>query len=411
MKKDSQKQNGFLHLFGGSKKEQPESGGTRYQRRRRSPAKLLLIRLLIVSAVLFVIYLVWNNWEKIAPESVLDWTSIQFGNGEEGNGYPYTVNGNSVAGIGEVNTYMAVLTDNSLKFLTQNGGCVEERPHAFSDPLMETVGRFALVTEIGGSRFRLETRRETVLDVNLENQKIYAADVNADGIVAVATDSAVQNYICGIQVYNTDGRVFYEYKTGKYLITNLCLSPGGRALAAAGTYAEGGTLKSVLLLFDFNQTAPQVHVAEDCLLYDIAYFNTGKVLAVGDTAYWVANVSDNTIQKTDYAGMEPLGYAASPTQAGLVMRQSGSTGTGEVWLFDENAARTHVKEFDGNFRHAACRDKRFTVLTDTAVFTLNAKGESSRIDVPSDSLMVADYRSKPMLLTLSDLREISLEGE
>ncbi len=404
MNPSSQKKTPRIHLFRSEEKAKASGGG--YQRRRRSPAKLLLIRLLIVSAVLFVIYLIWNNWQKIAPESVLDWAAVQFGDGEEGEGYPYSIAGNTVAGLGEVNNYLAVLTDNSLKLLNQNGGCVEERPHAFSDPLMETVGRYALITEIGGSRFRLETRRETVLEMELENRKIYATDVNADGVVAVATDSAAQNYICGIQVFRTDGSVLFEYKTGKYLITNLCLSPNGRALAAAGTYSEGGTLKAALLLFDFNTETPQIHVGEDILLYDLAYFNTGKVLAVGDTAYWVANVADNTVEKIAYNGMEPVGYTASATQAGLIMRQSGSTGSGEVWLFDATATRTAVKAFDGNFRHAACRDKELVVLTDTAAFLIGGSTDGTRFEVPSDSLMVCRYRGKPYLLTLSDLHEL-----
>lgn len=406
MKKNSQKRMGKIRFFPGTGEESVKSAGG-YQRRRRSPAKRMLIRVAVAALVCLLIFLVWNNWEKIAPESVLDWAAIQLGEGEEGDGYPYAVNGGTVSDLGSVNNYMALLTEHSLKFLTTDGSCVADRPHMFSAPLMETVGKYALVTEIGGSRFRLETRRETVLDKDLENRHIYAVDVNADGIVAVATDSTAQNYICGIQVYHPAGHTLYEYKTGKYLITNISLAPGGKALAAVGTYAEGGMLKAVLLVFDFKDSAPQVFIGDDVLLYDIAYFNTGKVLAVGDTAYWTVDVSDGTVEKTPYGGMEPLGYADSADRVGLVMRQSGSTGSGEVWLFDTSVSSVEKIAFDGNFRHASCRDERFLLLTDTAVFSMGGNTDNARWDAPSDALMVTEYRGQPLLLTLNELSTMS----
>ncbi|MBR2337974.1 MAG: hypothetical protein IKA63_00725 [Clostridia bacterium] len=406
MKKKTQNRIRNIHLLPNADAQEVRER-TGYQRRRRHPGRQLLLRLAIIAAALFVLFLIWNNWEKIAPESVLDWAESQFGEGEVGEGYPYTISGNTVVGMGQTNNHLAVLTESSVKFLNTTAGCVVERPHTFSDPSFKTVGKYALITEMGGARFQLETRRETVLTVDLENRSIYASDVISTGTVAVATDSASQNYLCGIQVYNSRGRIIYEYNTGKYLITNLALAPNGRALAAVGTYAEGGTLKSVLLLFNFSEETPTEFSGTDILLYDVAYFGSGKVLAVGDTAYWVADAHENTVEKIGYDGMELMGYAASRTTAGLVMRQSGSTGSGEVWLFDSSGTISKTHRFAGTFRHAACRDTQFLLLTDETLFVVGGKADGTQMNAPSDGLLAAEYRGSFMLLTLNELRQLT----
>lgn len=394
-----------VHLLPGANAEEVrERSG--YRRRRRHPFRLLLLRLLIVGVVLFAIFLAWSNWEKIAPESVLDWAETKFGDGEAGEGYPYTISGNAVVGIGQTNNHLAVLTDSSIKFLNTSAGCVVERRHTFSEPSFKTVGRYALITETGGTRFQLETRRETVLTVDLENRNIYASDVISNGMVAVVTDSASQNYLCGIQVYNSRGKIIYEYNTGKFLITNVALAPNGRALAAVGTFAEGGMMKSVLLLFEFSKDTPTEYRGEDVLLYEVAYFGSGKVLAVGDTAYWMADVYTDSIQKTAYNGMELIGYAASRSTAGLIMRRSGSTGSGEVWLFDSSGAVIDTHPFIGTFRHASCLDKQVLLLTDDALFVIGGKADGTQMNVPSDGVLAAEYQNTFMLLTLNELQKL-----
>lgn len=376
-----------------------------YTRRRRHPGLQMLARLAIVAAVLWVVFLLWQNWEHIAPEAMLDWAETQFGEGDAGDGYPFAIDGNTVVGMGQVKNHLAVLTDSSLQFLNSTAGRVVNRPHTLSDPLLKTAGRYAMLAEIGGSRVQLETRRETALKLELDNRKIYTADLTTNGIVAVATDSASQSYVCGIQVYNSRGKLIYEYKSSKYLITNLSLSPNGRGLAAIGAAAEGGALKSVLLLFDLSEDTPTEHVGTDLLLYDVTYFGSGTVLAVGDNECWAVDTDGNrTVFSLE--GMELLGYAASSQTAGLVLRQSGSAGSGVVWMMDDNAAVTRKYQFVGTFRHVSCLEERVLVLTDSTLFALSETVADVQVNTPSDSLMAAEYRGDLMVLTLSKLRKV-----
>ncbi len=366
----------------------------------------LFVRLLIVVAVLLVGFLIWNNWDRIAPEAVLDWAEARFGDAQVSSGFPVSVEGNSVLAMSEVNQHMVMLTDTSLQFYNSSGSRVVTRSHPFSDPTMHTAGRYALITEVGGSRFRLETRRETVLSMELENRKIYASCVLSSGMVGVITDSASQSYLCEIQVYDRHGRSVFSYQCRKYLLTNISLATNGKGIAAVGTTAEGGMLKSVLLMFNFSDTEPVEYSGSDILLYDVNYYSSGAVLAVGDKAIWILPARGNAVEKISLDGFEPIGYSASTTLSGLVLQRSGSTGDGYVWTIDGSGTVWKSEKMEGNFRSVSCQSTRILVLTESHLYNFAKADLYSEVHTPTDSLLITEYRDQPLLLTLSELRRV-----
>lgn len=375
-------------------------------KRKRNPWLRLLVRISIVAAVLILGFSIWNNWGKIAPESVLDWAAIRFGDAQVGNGFPTAMAGNSVVAMGEVNQHLAVLTDTSLEFFNTTASRVEKRQHSFSNPSLRTAGRYALTTEIGGTRFRLDTRRETVLTKDFENRSIYTSSLLPSGLVAVVTDSASQSYLCGIHVFNAHGKQIYEYECRRYIINSLCLYPSGKGLAATGTYSEGGALKSVLLLFDFDKDEPVEHSGTDVLLLGVNCFSSGTVTAVGDTQLWVVRSGKKEPEKTPYNGFEPVGYEATSSLAGLVLRRSGGTGESFVWTVDGSGEIWKSEGVEGRFRSAFCQGNELLVLTDAHLHTFGKKNHQDKREVPTDSLLITRYRNAPLLLTLSHLQRI-----
>lgn len=376
-------------------------------KRKRNPWLRLLVRLTVVAVLLAVVIAVWKNWEKIAPESVLDWAAIRFGEAEVGNGFPAPMAGNSVLSLGETNQHLAVLTDTSLKFLNNAASHVEERHHSFSNPSLKTAGRYALTVETGSTRFRLDTRRELVFSHNFENRNIYASALLPSGMVAVVTDSASQSYLCSIQVFNSRGETVYEYQCRKYLLTGLSLYPSGKGLAAIGACSENGALKSVLLRFDFNKEEPTEYIGTDVLLLNVNCFSGGTVIAVGDTELWVVRSGDKEPQKTTYNGFEPAGYAASSSLTGIVLRRSGSTGDSYVWTIDSGGSIWKSEGIEGVFRSAFCKGNELLVLTQSHLHIFGKKSYQGKKEVPSDSLLITEYRNEPLLLTLSQLERVS----
>ena len=363
-------------------------------------------RLFIVAAVLLSIFLMWRNWDRIAPEAVLDWAEARFGDAEIGNGFPTSIEGNTVKAMGEVHQHFITLTDTSLQFYNSSASRVITRPHSFSTPTLHTAGRYALITDVGSNRFRLDSRRETHLSMELENGRIYASCLLPSGMVGIVTDSTSQSYLCEIRVFNRKGNQIFTYQSRKYLITNLSLAPNGKGVAAVGTTAEGGMLKSVLLVFNFSDTEPTEFSGTDLLLYEVNYFSNGAVLAVGDKEMWFLPPRAKEVEKTAFNGFEPVGYSATQTISGIVLQRSGSTGDGYVWMVSGDGKVWKSEQLTGNFRSASARNSRVSVLTDSHLYMFNRTGQESETKTPSDALLAAEYRDAPLLLTLSELKRI-----
>lgn len=131
--------------------------------KKRHPQLKIAVRLLFVAAVVVLGLVVWQNWDVLAPEALLDWADQQFSGGAKGEGFPCAISGDTVVAMGQAGRNTALLTDTSLLFLNEKGGEAAKRSHSYAQPMLHTAGQYVLVTETGGGRYQLETRRETVL--------------------------------------------------------------------------------------------------------------------------------------------------------------------------------------------------------------------------------------------------------
>ncbi len=367
----------------------------------------LFKRLGIVAAVLLIGFLGWKNWDKIAPEALLDWTEQQFGNAQTGEGFPCAISGNTVVDMAEVKQHLAVLSGTTLRFYNAGAACVEERAHSFSNPTMHTAGNYILLTELGGNRIRLETRRETVLEKALENRRIYATDLLSNGTVAMVLNSTSQSYVSELAVLNNKGDTLFTHKSNKYLLTDVALSPGGKQLAAIGSTADNGVLKSVLLVVSLSTGEVTEHSGTNVLLHNVTFFSGGAILAVGDREIWSLKHGTDAPEKLSCEGYETAGYATTSALAAVALRRAGTTDDGEVWVFNSKGNCVQKSEFNGTFRSVSARGTEVLVLTDSCLHTVPMAGEAQVTETPSDCLQAASYRGSPLLLTLSELKRLS----
>lgn len=387
-----------------SKKKASDSKPRRRSRTNYRPWLKLLVRLLILGVIVTAIILLVNNWRKIAPISFLDWYDQTVGDVESGGGYPYTIDGNTVVDMAEVSPHLVVLGESSVKFLTDNAACVVERSHPFADPTLHTAGEYVLITEVGGSRFQLETRRETVLSLEMENRKIFAGDLLADGTMAFALNSPSQSFLSEVRVLDAAGTTLFEYQSSKYLLSDIALSPDGERVAVTGTTAEGGTLKSAVLVIALEDKQVTEYSGSEVLLHTVSYLSDTTVMAVGDREVWTLTGEEVKLTKTPCNGMEPRGYTSTSSMACVALRRDGATDSGVVWMFDKNGELVKQVEYTGELRALSARGGEAILLTDTMLYELQTTGLRQKHDIPSDALLSAYYGDKPMVLTFGELK-------
>ena len=103
---------------------------------------MVFSRLVLVGVLLTGGYLLWQNWEKIAPDSLVIWVEEKLSGGAGGEGYPVSVAGGSVLHMSEIEGNLALLSDTSFTILNSRGGEAVRRPHTcllYTSPQRRTV--------------------------------------------------------------------------------------------------------------------------------------------------------------------------------------------------------------------------------------------------------------------------------
>ena len=377
------------------------------KKRRRSGRSLIWMvfsRLVLVGVLLTGGYLLWQNWEKIAPDSLVIWVEEKLSGGAGGEGYPVSVAGGSVLHMSEIEGNLALLSDTSFTILNSRGGEAVRRPHTFSAPILKTAGKYAVLAETGSTRLSLETRAQTLWSVTLEHP-IISADVSRNGTTAVIT-SGGQSYNAEIVVFDKKGKEIYR-RSRKRQAVDVAVSPGGDRVAIASIAAENGAIKSYLEIFTFaaDKDAAFTHEASGILLAAVDYLASGQTVAVGDTALWIADEKTGALKQTDFGGQQLLGYAPGDDRVALVTQAYGATDGCRLLAVTADGATAYTADIREAYRHVAADKNGVYLLTGSAVHVFGAAAETGVLEVPSDGRLIGTLGDKIMVLGLTTLRQ------
>lgn len=384
---------------------EPSAAPSRPRRRRqRSVIWLVISRLLLVAVVVALGVLVWQNWDRLAPAALSEWVNNAVTGGEGGDGFPVAITGSNVCTMQAVGGQTAVLTDTSLLMYNDRGGEVVSRGHTYADPLLDTSGSYALVAELGGTRYMLGTKKETV-HTGQVNNVILGAAVDSEGRVALATESS-RSYMSEVLVLDrTGGEIFHWYSVD-LTVVDVALSPNGKRVAVLGLSAENGEMKSTLLIFRLSgsQTAAEYsYSATGPMMAAIHYYGNGCVAAVGDTQAWVYDPADDSVAQITYEDEVLLGYQFSDCGIGVVTRGFGESGGGTLAVLSPAGKQTATAEFTGDFRHLAAADNGFYLLTNGTLYQADKNGFLRQTAVAADGLQIVNMNGRPLLLSLTAL--------
>jgi hypothetical protein len=386
--------------------EQPLSREESRRRHKKRARQLMWKRLAIILAIFVLVFVVWRNWDTLAPDKLL--AKVQDLIGDASGRYPVDISGANAHHLARSQNYTVLLSDSYLTYYNERGGEVTRYPCTYSTALLRTADKYVLVAEQGGKRLLLSTRSMTLVDMTLE-RNILAVDVNSKGQFAVLMQGT-QTYAVELIVYDQKGAELYR-RSRTSLASEVTLSEDGKMVALISLEAKDGVLGTAVEVFSLSSADPKAlytHNAADTLLYRLEFMTNDRLIAVGESGALVMAVGDS--QPTAYAidGKQLLGYAVAKDSAALVLRARGDTADGEVVVIDKEGGKLCAVPFTGEFRQLSAQDGQYLLLTNSMVQVITSNGAGKSATVAADGQQAVLYGNDAVVMGLSALQQYAL---
>lgn len=370
----------------------------------------VVIRFLIVAAVLLALYALVINWRAFAPDSFVSWMEDVL-DGTTGGEWPVSITGDTVFDLQQAGGNLVVLTDTDTVYYNGSGGESLRRACAYAKPMMRVNGRYVLLMETGGTRYRLETRSGVECEQELSSN-ISTGAVSGKGDVAVVTASS-QSHVSEVLVFDRDGDKRYQWLSSEWLVLDVSFSNDGNALAVVGCRANAGAMQSAVLVFDLRdgEAQPKQYLGDGVLYTRVQFMDSGTVAAVGDTQMRFVNPTGALDTAVPYTDVELIGFCLTESEVAIVTRPYGAQEGGTAAIYSSAGDKRCEQAIEGAFRDVSAGGAGFLVLTDRYVYTMDKEGLEDRAAVTADSLMVGGIDRKALVLGMSQLREVTWDDE
>lgn len=201
-----------------------------------------------------------------------------------GSGYPISVLGGDALAQEKIANGMAVLTDTNLTIYNTSSKQVASRAHYMTNPAMKTAGRFGLLMDIGGTKYRLEAISDTLIEQKSQNVIIGGAVARNGKYVIVTQDSShTSSELSIVEGFNPDGESFHLWRSEEQYITEAAFSADASYLALSGVWAKEGELVTNIIIQKIgDKTAEKRIEIPNALGLSLQFTNTGTLYAVCD---------------------------------------------------------------------------------------------------------------------------------
>ncbi|CZT55730.1 DUF5711 family protein [Solibaculum mannosilyticum] len=307
----------------------------------------------------------YSNRDNLTPDRISEWFDTHFASYGTGDGFPVDAAGSTVKQLASMGGDVAFLTDSSFELLNQTASSIVNRQHNCTTPALRVSDTRALIYDRGGSNWRVENRRRTLVDKE-EEYKIIAADISENDQIVMVTQSG-NGYLSEMRVYdqNFEEKQF-NWSSAEGQVVDVAARPDGKGAAAVSLTVEGGQMNSLVDVLDFSSGKATPQKLEGVLLLTVEY-SGGRILAVGDTQC-VSLAQDGSDLKTySYDGKYLAGYSISPNGGvALALSDHEDLRDSTLVLLDGSLQEESHQNHVGRVR-ALSYDENVAMLTNSSV--------------------------------------------
>lgn len=263
---------------------------------KKNKVKLIIF----ILAMSFVFVVVWFNRNRLSADNITGWLEGRFLSMGIGEGYPCELAYGSVesSNFSLVDNDIVTLSNTAFTVFNSTAKQMTNRPHNLSNPMMKTNGGRAILYDMGGKKYSIDTISKNVVNGSCENEIISGA-VSENGVYGLITES--KDYLSEMIIFDKSGKEKYKYYFSDHYISDISINQNGTNAVVCGFASEQGKLKSVVYIFNFNSDAPiQTFEYEENVIMSIEYMENGNIAVVGDKSTGVINLWTKSKQDFDY---------------------------------------------------------------------------------------------------------------
>ena len=324
-----------------SKHQAREEPKRKKHRKRDSRVPSWVYRIIVILILCVVGMLAWFNRSNLTPSNVVEWVQTQVVGMGIGDGYPSKITGSTVSpgNFRSVNKELVMVGDTELTELNSSAKEIINRQHSFSNPIMKVNGTRALIYNLGGKGYQLETQSKTLIKTNAE-QNIIAGALAGNGGYALITEA--DGYCGCLTAYSPENKVLFHYWFSDYFPTAVALNQDGTKAVVTSVYTKNGALTSAIYLLDFSDTktvAPFAVYTENMLI-DAAYCDDGTAVAVGDKLTTVINTNNKTKVDYNYQGLQLSAYYVDTGRTALSLSPYNNSESSHLVVLNQSGQAT-----------------------------------------------------------------------
>jgi len=249
----------------------------RKRKRRRQLTKFTIFAMIIT--LLITAYVKSDEWFPALEGIGSKFQSVT--NNDDGTSdgeFRLSISGGIDYQVGNLNDYLAILSDAYLYIYEQDGELYDERQHAYANAMLQTAEKKVLIYESGGYNFRVDSRRKNLYSQKLDETILFAR-ISENGNTAVVTNS--ENYVCRLIVFDESGDEIYSRNCVERVV-DLAFNEDGTGCILSTSNAKDGQLVTNLISVSFDSKEDKWTSENFNGLCLKTYYDENGIFIIGD---------------------------------------------------------------------------------------------------------------------------------
>ncbi len=310
----------------------------RKAKKRKKLAKQI-IAILIIIFIGAAVYYTKDRWLPFFDGIATRYLPKSENNGELAKGnFPLKISNYESCQIATLENSVAVIDDMNFFIYSADGENLADKQLNYSNPILETNNRKALIYDMGGTSFRLESKYKN-LYTRKSDDTIILARLGHSENVAVVTKS--DKFVSVMTVYNGSGEEIFKWKSVDSRIIDVTFTAADDGCIVTVFDANAGQLVSQLYRFSFDKTK-EIWTSQniDTMVISTRIRDDGTIVAFGDTKCAYYNKNGEYIGSYAY-NSKLVDYSCSDTVTALIFKNEERRKSSLVLI---NDIKTDIKE-------------------------------------------------------------------